>query len=148
LLEGNLLFSKARQKELAELYQKTVLTAFKDVEDAMTTVRTSQKRETALFTAMNEARTAYTLSSQQYDAGAIDFQTLLDARQTLLRAEDTYIQTRNNRLAAAVDLFKALGGGWEDAPAQPQTSVAVPPQTGNPPPAPKPPAPNTPIKVE
>jgi len=136
LLEGNLLFSKARQKELAEVYQQTVLTAFKDVEDAMTTVRTSQKRETALFTAMTEARTAYTLSSQQYDAGAIDFQTLLDARQTLLRAEDAYIQTRNDRLAAAVDLFKALGGGWADKVVEPAAAKTATPPAPTPAPAP------------
>jgi NodT family efflux transporter outer membrane factor (OMF) lipoprotein len=117
LLEGNLAFTKARKAELVENYRKTILVSFKDVEDALATVKASQQRETSLETAMNEARKAYDLSKQQYDVGSIDFQNLLDSRQTMLLAEDNYIQTKNDRLAAAVDLYKALGGGWaEDAP--------------------------------
>ncbi len=117
-LEGNLDFSKARKAELIENYRKSVLVSFKDVEDALAGVKASQIRETALSTALTESRKAYDLSTQQYDVGSIDFQTLLDTRRTMLAAEDTYIQTRNERLAAAVDLYKALGGGWtEDAPA-------------------------------
>ncbi len=114
LLEGNLAFTKARKEELVENYRKTILTSFKDVEDSLAVAKGSQTRETALETAMNEAQKAYDLSSQQYDAGAIDFQVLLDSRQRLLLAEDTYIQTKNDRLAAAVDLYKALGGGWAE----------------------------------
>lgn len=111
-LEGNLQRTKARQAELVENYRKTVLVSFKEVEDALATVTASSTRETSLETAMNEARNAFNLSQQQYDAGAIDFQILLDARRTMLTAEDLYVQTKNERLAAAVDLFKALGGGW------------------------------------
>ncbi len=114
LLEGNLMYSKARKAELVENYRKTVLTSFKDVEDALVAVKTAQQREASLETAMNEARKAYELSKQQYDVGSIDFQILLDSRQTMLTAEDNYIQTKNDRLAASVDLYKALGGGWVD----------------------------------
>lgn len=112
LLQGNLQRTEARKLELVENYRKAILVSFKEVEDSLSTVKASNTRETSLQTAMNEARTAYDLSQQQYDAGAIDFQILLDARRTMLTAEDTYIQTKNARLAAAVDLFKALGGGW------------------------------------
>ena len=45
----------------------------------------------------------------------MDFQTLLDAQRTLLQSEDAYAQSKNNRLAAAVSLFKALGGGWSES---------------------------------
>ena len=124
LLEGNLAYTKARKAELVENYRKAVLVSFKDVEDALATVKASQQRETSLETAMNEARKAYDLSKQQYDVGSIDFQTLLDARQTMLLAENNYIQTKNDRLAASVDLYKALGGGWSestDEPAKPAT---------------------------
>lgn len=133
LLEGNLAFTKARKAELVENYRKTVLVSFKDVEDSLVSLKAAQQRETSLETAMNEARKAYDLSKQQYDVGSIDFQILLDARQTMLLAEDNYIQTKNDRLAAAVDLYKALGGGWagqgEAAPAAaaiPAAPVAAP----------------------
>ena len=69
-------------------------------------------------TAFNESRKAYDLAKQQYDVGSIDFQTLLDNRQVMLLTENNYIQTKNDRLAAAVDLYKALGGGWEETTAQ------------------------------
>lgn len=112
LLQGNLQRTEARQLELVENYRKTILVSFKEVEDSLSTVKASDQRERSLETAMNEARRAYDLSQQQYDAGAIDFQILLDARRTMLSAETNYIQTKNERLASTVDLFKALGGGW------------------------------------
>lgn len=112
LLEGNLLFSKARKAELLETYRKSVLTSFKDVENALAGVKASQSRENSLAVALTESRKAYDLSKQQYDVGSIDFQRLLDARRTMLAAEDGYIQTKNDRLASAVDLYKSLGGGW------------------------------------
>jgi NodT family efflux transporter outer membrane factor (OMF) lipoprotein len=112
LLEGNLLFSKARKDELLENYRKSVLVSFRDVENALAGVKASQSRETSLATALSESRKAYDLSQKQYDVGSIDFQRLLDARRTMLAAEDNYIQTKHDRLAAAVDLYKSLGGGW------------------------------------
>lgn len=139
LLEGNLAYSKARKTELAETYRKTVLTSFKDVEDALAGVKAAQQRETSLQTALTESRRAYDLSKQQYDVGSIDFQNLLDTRRSMLSTEDSYVQTKNERLAAAVDLYKALGGGW----AQQDESAAKPAA-----PAPVPetkPAPDTPV---
>ncbi len=55
------------------------------------------------------------LSRQLYDSGAVDFQTLLNAQDTLLSAEDRYSSIRLEALSAAIDLYKALGGGWEGA---------------------------------
>lgn len=141
LLSGNLAYTEARKTELVENYRKTILTSFKDVEDALAAVKASQKRETALETALTESRKAYDLAKQQYDVGSIDFQNLLDNRQAMLLAEDFYIQTKNDRLAAAVELYKSLGGGWaestpsarpEAAPAKP----ATPPPASPPQPAP------------
>ena len=128
LLEGNLAFTKARKDELIENYRKTVLVSFKDVEDAIANERAAQKREMSLATALNESRKAYDLAKQQYDVGSIDFQTLLDNRQVMLLAEDNYIQTKNDRLAASVDLYKALGGGWAETSSAPQP-VATPTET-------------------
>lgn len=105
----------ARQRELVELYRKSVLVAFQDVEDSLAAVKAAQQRETSLRTAMQEARKSYELSRSRYDSGAIDFQTLLDAQRTLLQAEDAFAQSKNERLSAATGLFKALGGGWEES---------------------------------
>jgi len=111
-LEGGVEQATARQKELAEVYRKTVLVSFQETEDALSAVKASEKRERAFATSLAEARKAYELSRQQFDAGAIDFQTLLDTQNGLLSAQDGYAQTRLERLSAAIDLYKALGGGW------------------------------------
>ena len=111
-LEGGVENATARQKELAEVYRKTVLVSFQETEDALAAVKASEKREQSFAQALAEARKAYELSRQQYDAGAIDFQTLLDTQNGLLNAQDGYAQTRLERLSAAIDLYKALGGGW------------------------------------
>ena len=111
-LEAGVEQATARQLELMESYRQTVLTSFREVEDALVVIRAAQTREIALGSALTEAQKAYDLSEQRYKAGAIDFQALLDAQRTLFSARDTYLQVKNERLAAAVTLFKAVGGGW------------------------------------
>src|SRR5690606_35194606 len=111
-LEAGVEQASARQQELLENYRKTILTAFQEVEDSLAAVRAAEAREKSLQTAMEQARKSYRLSRSRYDAGAIDFQTLLNTQNTMLSAEDNYSQARLARLNAATALFKALGGGW------------------------------------
>lgn len=111
-LQGGLDQATARQKELAETYRKTVLVSFQETEDALAAVKAAQVRENSLRNAMQQAQKAYQLSKKRYDAGSIDFQTLLDTQNSQLSAEDSFSQARLARLAAAINLFKALGGGW------------------------------------
>ncbi|MGD9649973.1 MAG: TolC family protein, partial [Dongiaceae bacterium] len=73
-----------------------------------------EKRAIALQTAAQEAANAYRLSRLRYEAGSIDFLTLLDAQRSQLQAEDAYAVARLDKLSAAILLFKALGGGWEE----------------------------------
>lgn len=111
-LEGGLEQATARQLELVENYRGNVLRAFQEVEDALAAVKSARERETALQTAMQQSRRAYQLSKSRYDAGSIDYQTLLDTQNAQLSAEDSYAQARLARLTAAVNLYRALGGGW------------------------------------
>ena len=111
-LEGNLDRVTARQKELAENYQQTVLVAFQEAENAMTKVQKTQEREKALKQATVKARKAYDIAKQQYSLSVIGFQDVLDAQRTLLESEDQYERARYATLAARIELFKAMGGGW------------------------------------
>lgn len=111
-LEGGLELATAEQRELAQLYLGSVLTAFQEVEDALAAVKYTREREISLKTAMEQAQRAYSLSLRMYDAGAIDFQTLLDTQNAQLVTEDEYAQAKLARLTAAVNLYRALGGGW------------------------------------
>ena len=115
-LRAGVRLSEARMAELVEVYRKTVLVGLQEVEDALAAIRSAQQRASSLSTALNEARTAYRLSRIQYEAGAIDFQTLLDAQRTLFVAEDDLAFARFDRLVAAVELVRALGGGWVEEP--------------------------------
>ncbi len=105
--------SRARYEELVLNYQQAALSAFREVEDALIDQETEALRESALIESAAQARQAYNLAALRYREGAIDLLTLLDAQRTLLSAEDTLVQSRLARLAAAVALAKALGGGWQ-----------------------------------
>jgi len=111
-LEGGVEQATARQLQLMENYRGAVLSAYQDVEDALAAVKSAQSREISLQTAMEQSQKAYNLSKDRYDAGAIDFQTLLDTQNAQRNAEDNYTQAKLARLSAAISLFKALGGGW------------------------------------
>lgn len=113
-LEGGVEQATARQKELVENYRKTVLTSFQEVEDALAGEQAARNREQALNIAQSEAQKSYNLSKSLYEAGSIDFQTLLDSQRVLLQAQDSYVQSKMERLTAAISLFKALGGGWQE----------------------------------
>lgn len=115
-LRAGVRLSEARMAELVEIYRKTVLVGLQEVEDALAAIRSARQRAFSLSTALNEARSAYRLSRIQYEAGAIDFQTLLDAQRTLFEAEDNLAFARFDRLVAAVELMRALGGGWVEEP--------------------------------
>lgn len=112
-LIGNLGISRARQLELVENYRKVVLVAFQEVEDGLAAEKASAQRELSYKQAMDEAQKAYDISMLRYKAGSIDFQTVIDSQSTLLSAQQNYSLSHNERLSAAVDLFKALGGGWQ-----------------------------------
>ena len=111
-LEGGLENAQARNAELVEIYRKTVLTAFKEVEDAAAVRSNSTRRLQALADALDKARLAYQLSLDRYRLGAIDYQTLLATQRSLLNAENSQVQARLDVLVAMVQLYQALGGGW------------------------------------
>ena len=106
----------AGQKEMLATYRKTMQTAFKEVNDALASLRELAAEETANIAQLEAARRSLKLSQARYEAGYSGFLEVLDAQRTTNIAQLTYLNSRKNRLGAAVDLFKALGGGWrEDA---------------------------------
>lgn len=102
----------ARQLELVENYRGTVLVAFREVEDALATIKAAQAQENSLNTALSESRNAYNIAQDRYLNGATNFADLLDTQRSLLQAEQSLIRARQSRLTALVDLYRALGGGW------------------------------------
>ncbi|AXS79627.1 efflux transporter outer membrane subunit [Dechloromonas sp. HYN0024] len=102
----------AAQKETLANYRKTVQTAFKEVNDAIVGLREYSEEEAATSAQVEAAQRALDLAQKRYAAGYSGYMDLLDAQRTLNGAQLQYLASRKSRLGAAVDLFKALGGGW------------------------------------
>jgi NodT family efflux transporter outer membrane factor (OMF) lipoprotein len=93
-------------------YQATVLTALKDVEDALVALAGDREQQVRLQAAATAASNAALLAQQRYASGLIDFQTVLQTQRTLLTAQDNVATNLANISSDHVRLYKALGGGW------------------------------------
>ena len=111
-LEGELERTLARRNELVETYHKTILTAYREVEDALVLGNQSTLRRDKFTLSVRSAKDAYELARDRYLAGATDYQTLLNVQRSLLNAQDSEVQAHVDVLSSSVLLFKALGGGW------------------------------------
>jgi outer membrane protein TolC len=111
-LTGQVDLARARDEELAQVYQQTVISAFRDVEDALAAASDLALVEQAQQAQVAAAQQAYQLADMRYRAGLTDYLTMLVTQSTLYQAEDALAQTHLARFNAAVSLYKALGGGW------------------------------------
>ncbi|MFZ2306306.1 MAG: efflux transporter outer membrane subunit [Rhodoferax sp.] len=121
LFDGGAARAQVRAQEAAleqtrVAYQATVLTALKEVEDALVSLQGNQERLKRLQTAAEAAGNADLLARQRYASGLIDFRTVLDTQRTLLSTQDSVQATRASLSADYVRLYKALGGGWTPEP--------------------------------
>ena len=89
-----------------------MLTALQDVEDALVALQGDRARIGSLQAAASAAERADALARQQYQAGLIDFATVLTSQRTLLSAQDSAASVRASLANDHVALYKALGGGW------------------------------------
>jgi len=101
---------KRAEQALAN-YQSTVLTAFKEVEDALGSERLLREQEKSRLDALEAARRAETRSRRDFEAGINDFLTLLEAQRRVFATEDQTISLHRNRLQNRVSLALALGKG-------------------------------------
>jgi multidrug efflux system outer membrane protein len=102
----------ARTEQLLGQYEFTVIQAFREVEDALASVRTYRAESAARDMQMRAASNAAMLSKARYNGGVTSFLEVLDSERSLFQAEISASATRRARLTAVVDLYKALGGGW------------------------------------
>ena len=103
----------AQQKQSLESYRKAAQSAFREVNDALVKLRQSGDAEDAYGRAMNAAQRARQLAQARYDGGYSPYLEVLTAQRTANEATVAWVQNRQARLGASVELFKALGGGWE-----------------------------------
>ncbi|MEI6001504.1 TolC family protein, partial [Paraburkholderia bengalensis] len=128
-LVSNLHLSKAEQQVAALDYQRTVLGALRDVDNALAVYRTDQVRRDALADEVAQQQAAFDLARDSYRKGLSSFINVLDAERQLSQARQQQAQATMQVSTDLVALYKALGGGWQDAavrdlqppsPSQPQ----------------------------
>jgi NodT family efflux transporter outer membrane factor (OMF) lipoprotein len=112
-LRATLQLRKSEQQEAALNYQQTVLQAWHDVDNALTAYAKEQHRRDALSVSVEQNRKALDLSRQRYTQGVADFLNVLDSERSLLAAELQLAESTTTVSENLVQLYKALGGGWE-----------------------------------
>jgi multidrug efflux system outer membrane protein len=103
---------RARTEQVMAIYESTLLRAFREVEDALVAIRTYYGENAARQRQATAARNAARLSRARYDGGVVDYLEVLDSERSLFTAELEDSVTRRQYLNAIVELYKALGGGW------------------------------------
>lgn len=98
--------------ELA-FYQKTVLTALEETENALVDFGREQARREYLRQSVDSATQAVALARQRYESGIAEFLPVLDAERTQLEDEAQLAQSETRTATSLVAIYKALGGGWE-----------------------------------
>ncbi len=110
--KAQVLAQEAALEQARASYQATVLTALKDVEDALVAIQGGRARLQSLQQAAMAAENAAALANNRYSSGLIDFQTILQTQRTLLSAQDSVASVQADLSSDHVRLIKALGGGW------------------------------------
>ena len=103
----------ARTEQALLFYEQTFQRALRDVEDALVAIRTYKNEYTARTRQVKAARNAARLSRARYDSGFVDYLEVLDTERTLFNAELSESDALQQYINSVVQLYLALGGGWE-----------------------------------
>jgi multidrug efflux pump len=112
-VESRIHAAHAQADEQLATYEKTVLNALEETENALVDFGQEQVRRDYLAVSSNDAASALNLARERYRAGIADFLSVLDAERTLLSAQDQLAQSQTLTATSLVAVYKALGGGWE-----------------------------------
>jgi len=117
--------ARAEQVEAAALYASAALEAYREVETFLAAESYLANREQQLGVAAEQARAALRLANERYSSGLEQYVTVLASQRNVLRAESDHIAVRRDRLETRVDLYLALGGGFEGSELLDQASAAT-----------------------
>jgi outer membrane protein TolC len=114
-IRANIKVQNARQEEALGNYEKTVLASFEDVENALVNYAKEQVRRRSLEDAVKSSQESLHLANQLYANGLANFINVLDAERSLYQTQDQLVQSDYAVSVNLIALYKALGGGWENA---------------------------------
>ncbi len=122
-LTANLHATEARKQQALIQYRQSIQQAFREVEDALVFHRKAREIRIAREQRVRAARGALALANLRYGNGVSSYLDVLDAERQLFSAETELTETTRDQLIAVVQLYKALGGGWQ---IQSKTGKAIP----------------------
>jgi multidrug efflux system outer membrane protein len=105
--------SKAAYDEAVASYRQNILTAFREVQDALTASQRLSEQSDAIARAVSSARKVRELAEERYLAGGTSYLEVIDAQRTALTVERSAAALAGQRMITRVALIRALGGGWE-----------------------------------
>jgi NodT family efflux transporter outer membrane factor (OMF) lipoprotein len=114
-LRGVLTLRESQQREAAVFFQETVLRAWKEVDDALTDYREAQRRRIDIARSVTENQSALQAARQRYSEGATNFLDVTATQAQLLQSENDLSDSETQIATDLVNLYRALGGGWQIA---------------------------------
>ncbi|RTB89733.1 efflux transporter outer membrane subunit [Pseudomonas aeruginosa] len=114
-LEG----ARAHERRQLARFRQQALTALKEVRQSLARYSGESSRRQALLGALDSSRKAYRLAHLNYQAGALDFLDVLDSERAMVRLEAEKAEADRQLVERQIDLFHALGGGWQEPAAMP-----------------------------
>ena len=112
-VKDNIRLEDARFQEALTNYNKKVLLAVLEVNNALDAYQLYKIQKELRLNSVNASVRAFNISMAQYENGQINFQRLLTSVEKMTRSEDSHAQTKGNIANQVVALYKSLGGGWE-----------------------------------
>lgn len=106
---------KALEEQSVLTYRQTVLTALKEVEDALVASTKEEEHRVGLQAAVAATRESVELATQLYSAGESNYLDVLNAQRSLYAAEDALVASTGAVATDLIALYKAVGGGWEES---------------------------------
>ena len=116
-IRQNIEIQNAQQEQALINYEGTILTALEEVENSLTAYGREQHRYQSLLRAATATENSFVMARQQYEAGLINFLTVLDSQRSMLSTQDQVANSRSAITANLISIYKALGGGWTSAAA-------------------------------
>jgi NodT family efflux transporter outer membrane factor (OMF) lipoprotein len=123
-IRANIKVQDARQEAALARYEKTALTSFEDVENALVAYAKEQVRWRSLEDAVKSSQESLRLANQLYGNGLVNFIDVLDAERSLYETQDALVQSERAVSVNLISLYKALGGGWETLEKPSQVALA------------------------
>ena len=112
-IRNNVCLQEDKFRELVLAYQNAVLTADQEVENGLVTFLRAQERAKLQSASVDDAQKAVQLALAQYKAGTVDFTRVTQVEQTLVQQQDTLMQALGEIATGLVQVYEALGGGWQ-----------------------------------